>query len=1068
MTEAQNGGDLFIVDNSNSGWTAERYLCEWCDVAKSMDIASGFFEIGALLALDGQWQKLDKIRILMGDEVTRRTRQAFLDAIKKRATEMLDESIEQEKDPDPALKINPNPFLTGATAIVKAIAEGRIECRVYSQKRFHAKTYITHAKLEVVGSKALVGSSNFTLPGLTQNIELNIQVQSGREVAQLQEWYEEHWDEAEDISEDILKVISRHTQPFTPFDVYTRALQCLLRNHEMTAGEWDRNESKLFHHLDRYQQEGYWKLIEIARRYGGAFLCDGVGLGKTFVGLMLIERLVIHERKRVVLFAPKGAKEGVWEPHLKQWLPDIQAGGTDSGAAFSSLHVASHTDFSRANFHETARSLKDFADVVIIDEGHHFRNPGRKGDEEKGINPSRYWQLYDLLEAGEHKKQVYFLTATPVNNDLSDFRHMIELFSRREEAYFGKTLGVNGLTSHFIRLDKEIRKSFNSEDSPLSEHSDEVQKQLATDKVFEALVVQRSRKYVRESQEQEKSRKKAIFPKRERPAVAEYSVKKTYGALLDKFEKAFQKSNPLFSLSLYYPMAYYIGDDADLDPFDENRQKQVVGLIRTNFLKRFESSVRAFELSLDRLMRKFLAFLEVHSETPEERERLKNWKNSQTDLLTYMRGQQLELWGADGEPEEDSEEEPIVPEEYLAQFEKEVLLRKEYDVPAIIEDVYNDLDQVVSFLHETKKFRPKDDDKLQKLIRLIKTKELAEQKVLVFSEFADTVRYLHGQLREQGIEGIDFVDGGVSDRLKHVKRFSPYYNGSSSAELAEAGESDTRILISSDVLAEGLNLQDACFLVNYDIHWNPVRLMQRIGRVDRRLNPQIEARLIEDHPEVEKNRGRAKYWNFLPPEDLKRLLTLYAKVTQKTLLISETLGIETGKLLTPEDRYNDTKVLNQFQDDLDGHKTIEEKLRLELQHLLDKDAELGARLESFPAGVFSGRKKLSEGVFGVFFCYTLPAWDTEIENYSLEAGPIRWYFYELESEEVLDEIGRIVKSIRSKKTDKRFCDMPPQTLIEIRDQIRKHIKNTYEKQIDLPLNDVPRPRLECWMELNNG
>ena len=1062
------GGDLFIVDNSSSGWTAEKYLHDWCDVATGMDIASGFFEIGALLALDGQWQKLDRIRILMGDEVTRRTRQAFLDAIKKTATEKLDQSLEQEKDPDSSIKRDPNPFLNGAAAIVQALADRKIECRVYNQKRFHAKAYITHAKLEVVGSKALVGSSNFTLPGLTQNIELNIQVQSGREVAQLQEWYEEHWDEAEDITEDILRVISRHTQEFTPFDVYTRALQCLLRNHAMTAGEWDRTDSIIFDQLDRYQQEGYWKLIEIARRYGGAFLCDGVGLGKTFVGLMLIERLVIHERKRVVLFAPKGAKEGVWVPHLRKYLSHIQAGSAEAGAAFSSLYLASHTDFSRKDFAETARSLKDFADVVIIDEGHHFRNRGRKGNEETGVNPSRYWQLYDLLEKGDHGKQIYFLTATPVNNDLSDFRHMIELFSRGEEAYFGRTLGVNGLTSHFISLDKAIRKSIKQQDSPLSEHPDEVRQQLVTDKVFDALVVQRSRRYVRESQELQDG-EKAIFPVREKPVVAEYSVRKTYGALLDQFEKAFRKTNPLFALSLYYPMAYYIGDDEELDPFDENRQKQVVGLIRTNFLKRFESSVRAFELSLDRLMRKLLAFLEVHCETDDERERLASWQKAHADILSYASSQQREIWGLDGDPEEQGEEEPIVPEEYLDQFEKKAVSREEYDVPAIIEEVYSDLDQIISFLNEAKKFKPKDDDKLKKLIHLLKkSKELDGQKVLIFSEFADTVRYLQDQLEKEKIEGVDFVDGGVQDRLKAVKRFAPYYNSSSSGDLQDEGLTETRILISSDVLSEGLNLQDACFLINYDIHWNPVRLMQRIGRVDRRLNREVEEALKKDHPEIAKNRGRAKYWNFLPPDEIKRLLSLYQKVTQKTLLISETLGIETGRLLTPEDQYNETKVLNQFQEDLDGRKTVEEELRLELQQLLDKDEDLGARLESFPAGVFSGRKKLADGLVGVFFCYTLPAWDTEIENYSLESGPTRWYFYELASETILEDISAIVNRIRSKKRDRRFCDMSQPTLIEIRKKIRKHIKDTYEKQIDLPLNDVPRPRLECWMELNDG
>jgi len=181
MTKKLKGGDLFIVDNSISGWTGLRYLQEWAELAKSFDVATGYFEIGSLLELDGKWQKLNKIRILMGDETTRRTRAALLEAVKARAENCLDDSIEDDKEK--------NPFLHGIPAIVSALKSNKIECRVYNHDKFHAKAYITHAKMEVVGAQALVGSSNFTRPGLTENIELNIQVQSGREVAQLQEWF---------------------------------------------------------------------------------------------------------------------------------------------------------------------------------------------------------------------------------------------------------------------------------------------------------------------------------------------------------------------------------------------------------------------------------------------------------------------------------------------------------------------------------------------------------------------------------------------------------------------------------------------------------------------------------------------------------------------------------------------------------------------------------------------------------------------------------------------------------------------------------------------------------------
>ena len=150
MSTDPAGRSLFIVDNSVAGWTGLRYLEEWSSIAKAFDVATGFFEVGALLALDGKWQGLDKIRVLMGAETTERTRRLLLDSVRNRAMKALDKSIESDKQG--------NPFLHGVPAVLEGLRSGKIECRVYDKGKFHAKAYITHAKLEVVGSQALVGS----------------------------------------------------------------------------------------------------------------------------------------------------------------------------------------------------------------------------------------------------------------------------------------------------------------------------------------------------------------------------------------------------------------------------------------------------------------------------------------------------------------------------------------------------------------------------------------------------------------------------------------------------------------------------------------------------------------------------------------------------------------------------------------------------------------------------------------------------------------------------------------------------------------------------------------------
>lgn len=1056
---SKTGSELFIVDNSDDDWKVLRYLHDWCQLSKAIDIATGYFEIGGLLGLKDEWQKVDGMRILMGDEVSRRTRKAFADALQQ-VKARLDDSLETEKEK--------NDFLAGVPAIVEAIRSGKIRCKVYKKDKFHAKTYITHARQEVVGSFALVGSSNLTLPGITENIELNVQI-AGSPVAVLQEWYEEHWNNAEDVTAEILQVIERHTREYSPFEVYIRALHEFCQGHSLTSNEWEaagpeHGGSRMYPVLDHYQKEGYHALMDIARQFGGAFLCDGVGLGKTFIGLMAIERLVIHDGKRVALFVPKTARVDVWERELRARLGHV--GGTGAGV-FSGLVVFNHTDLGLRKHEDDFQRVKELADVIVIDEAHHFRNPGNTG-EDGGI-PSRYRQLLNLVEGPRGKKELFLLTATPVNNSLHDFRHMAELFMGRKEDgtpndnYFSQMLGIHSLRRHFVDMERDLLGAASSADKANETNLVEAERVLSSDRVFKELVVQRSRAYVKKSQEQQGGNL-AVFPVREPPVVAAYSVKRTYGKLLGVVEKAFQKDKPLFTLGIYYPLGYYKGDDKSVDPFAENRQKQVCGLIRTQFLKRFESSAYAFEQSCNRLFVKLLAWTEKHSETPGEQRRLDQWKGRHSELTGFVHQRQAMFW--DDEREEDAEED-LITEEMLEQVER--LDRELFDVPEILNDTFGDLDQIVQFLEELKKFEAKHDDKLKALLKLLTTDRVLKKfKLLIFSEFADTARYLHRELEKAGITGVEQIDSGSKkSRGDVIRRFAPYYNGASSAELAEEGEEEIRVLISTDILSEGLNLQDATRMINYDLHWNPVRLMQRIGRVDRRLNPKVEERLVADHPDQRTLRGQITYWNFLPPEELNELLTLYKRVTQKTLQISKTFGIEGRKLLKPDDDY---EALREFNEGYEGQTTVEEGMRLELQHLLDADPGLADRIAALPGRVFSGKEHPTPGTKAVFFCYRLPRpefaegkKDGDLP-WTEEAGETRWYLYDLGTQAILEEATDIVEAIRCTPETPRRCIIEQATLSDIRGKIEKHIKNTFLKAMQAPIG--VKPILKAWMELN--
>lgn len=620
-TNHKTGSELFIVDNSDDEWKALRYLTDWCSLSKAIDIATAYFEIGSLLALDREWQKVDQLRVLMGDEVSKRTKAAITKALSDRVAR-LDASIEAEKEKDD--------FLEGVPAIVDAIKTGKIKFRIFRKEKFHAKAYITHARMDVIGSAALVGSSNFTRPGLTQNVELNVQI-TGQPVSVLQDWYEDHWNEAEDVTADILRTIERHIENFSPFEIYAHSLREYFRRRDLTAGDWEKNESVIWKMLDGYQKEGYGAVLKIARQYGGAFLCDGVGLGKTFVGLMLLERLVRFERKKVLLLVPKSGRETVWEANLDKFLPDLTDG------VFSNLQILNHTDLSSEKYDRVLAQIAQQADAIIVDEAHNFRNPGIAGRGER--RPSRYRKLQEIA-AG---KELYLLTATPVNNSVFDLMHMIALFAGNGEKLSQAPLGVHSLQGHFRVLEKRIKQANDpaDTDADVLDDIDETVVQPAAFDVFSSdpivreLVVQRSRAYVKESQKKE-ARGQAVFPVRDDPQVGAYALSKRQSSLLDLVEKAFSKSQPLFSLPIYYPQPW-ARQREEKEDFATGRQRQVVRLIRTGFLKRLESSTAAFDFSCQNLLIKLLAFAEKHSETKGQKDRLARWRGQHEETLTYVR-----------------------------------------------------------------------------------------------------------------------------------------------------------------------------------------------------------------------------------------------------------------------------------------------------------------------------------------------------------------------------------------------------------------------------------------------
>jgi len=1012
-----------ILDNrdSNSVLAAlKRLLPE----SKSLDVATGYFEIGSLLALDSFWNSLEGLRLLMGDETTKRTKNELVQAL----SELSVESIEKEKERDDSLR--------GLGAIRKAIIDGTISAKVYTKAKFHSKALLMKMKPPHLSNYGIIGSSNFTEPGLCRNVELNLLTTEQHQLEALQNWFNTHWSEAEEVKEELLRVIEPHLKEYSPFEVYTKALYEYFLGKESPAGSWEATESKMYPILDELQRIGYRQAIKIANDWGGALICDGVGFGKTYIALMIIERY-LHEKKKIALLVPKSTKESVWESRLRRFF------NYKRGRGYSTpIIVLSHTDLPRENkdIQDEIESVTNDADIILVDEAHNFRTRAAQRSE----------RFYQMVEHNGRKKKLFLLTATPVNNSLFDLLHLMEYFTRDNRQYFRK-LGINDTRSYFTQKERAVDVKLGLEAQEEGQEDlypdfdiAEAEKVLRDETLFRALVIQRSRDYAKKYFK-ESGNGQFFFPERANPAVQPYKLAKIYGDLFKRIKESFSKEAPFLDLLLYNVEAKK-KDTTKIDPKIANREKQVLMLIRATMLKRMESSYKAFESSCEDLLRNMARFVRYYDEATWE-----EWKKNHSGVWNTIEQHWKDRYQDETE-QEDIEEDDILPEP-KKKIETQELLMDE-----IIQSASDDMSQLADFLafiHGN--ITEQQDDKLKALVDLLNSNhELKTGKVIIFTQYRDTARYLYKELSKRIKDGpIEELDSTSNkDREVVIKRFAPYYN-CTEEDLPQYVNKQIRILISTDVLSEGLNLQDGHLLINYDLHWNPVRLMQRIGRVDRRLDPVIEKKLGRDKFVV-------RFWNFLPPDELDELLDLYGRIAGKVLRISKTLGIEGKKLLKPEDDFD---ALKDFNESYNGVMTFEERMRIIYAEILKTHPDLIDKLPKLPKRLFSGTKS-SDRARGVFAAYRLPGRKSVDETgvVSTFPGDVRWYFHNTDTNVDLEDVEAIHAFIVSKPDTQRVVGQPME-------ELRKSLNHIEQTKVNAELRSMQalageKASLICWMEVS--
>ena len=973
--------------------------------SRTWDVATGYFEVGSLLDLDGQWQALEGMRVLLGDEMTRRTRDELIRSLRRQS----EDSIEEAKENDDSL--------TGLTAIRQSLAGGHIQTRVYTQAKFHAKGYLMDGADSSLVDYAVVGSSNFTHPGVTQNIELNLLTTEQNQIAALRKWYEEVWADGEDVSADVLQVIERHLQTYGPFSVYAKALFEYFRGREKSATGWEEHESVIYPLLSQYQKDGYHRALQIADNWGGALVCDGVGLGKTFIGLMLLEN-ALRNKQRVLLIVPKSARQSVWQRNLDRYFKSDKRYRV---ALEENLKIHNHTDFGRDGTvsEERMEYYRDYFHTVIVDEAHHFRHPHR----------TRAKKLMELCE----NKKVYLMTATPINNSLVDLYNLVNFFAQNNARHFS-AIGIQNLRMHFTKAEKALKDETEGEVGAGGEDATEglmvpAADFLRTDTLLKEVLIQRSRRYVKESEAL--SPNPPHFPTRQPPVVIQYSLNKVYAGLYEDIKLAFQKDDPMLTLAIYSTEAFK-KKEGDKDKSTLEAQGNILGLIRTLLLKRLESSYKAFESSLEDLLRKMGKFVEANDPAM--------WGTFQaqhSNLYTTA----LLHWRQRDQENGDDEEENEAPDDLPAKLNPD-----KYDVAKILTLTLGDMTQLVTILSKVyQKLSPETDDKLTQLVTRLKSPEMAGQKLVIFTEFKDTARYLHRELvtrlPKARLEELDSGRFPGEQREKIIKRFAPYYNCSPD-ELPQYLADPIDILVTTDVLSEGLNLQDANQIMNYDVHWNPVRLMQRVGRVDRRLDMTKPV-----------HHDKVYIYNFLPPQELEELLKLLKRVSGKILRINRTLGIE-APILTPDDPDAAMKL---FNEQYEQKESVVEALELELQRIAVEQPAVFASLPTLPRRLFSGKRAGGNGLRGLFAAYRFPP-PTEDA-----AGELRWYFRPEDGSPILEGADAVAGLIR--------CDFDtPRAAIATAEELKIARKEIEAQKVSRHLRDMQagqgaKATLVCWMEV---
>ncbi len=858
-----------IRDNHERG-TVGDFLKANIEDGSSLSVVSAYFTIHAFEALKAYLWKIDGLRFLFGEPDFIKN----LDArnADPKAFRIEDEGLQLDKP------LQQRPIAQECAKWIK----DRVEIKSTRQSNLlHGKMYhIANNSAE----KAIMGSSNFTVQGLglgqsNNNIELNLEVEDSQDRQDLKAWFDDLWNDkqrVEDVKEKVIARLEKLGDDQAPEFIYYKTLYELFRddlearmNNEQKLEDTHLYDTKIWKKLYNFQQDGVKSVIARLLRHNGCILADSVGLGKTYTALAVIKFFELRN-DRVLVLCPKKLRENwaLYPVYYSQRNNPFE----DDKFGYSLL---SHTDLSRYSGDADGTDLAGFNwsnfDLVVIDESHNFRNDTKPKRDDAGniTRHSRYTRLLEEVIKEGSQTKVLMLSATPVNTSLIDLRNQIYLMTEKREAAFDKSLGISNIRTLLGQAQRTFKAWEDNPDEGGGRDKLKLLNELGADffQLLGGVSIARSRHQIEKFYADEIERI-GEFPEQPKPEnhhpPTDLDGVLSYKYLADQIEK--------FSLSVYTPSSYVTSEEAkqrlarEKEAFRFNqldREKFLIGMMQTNFLKRLESSAHSLTETLERTIGKIDDLLE----------KIDRYEQNQQMPQT---GPDL-LLDTDILPEDDEDDE-----EFLVNRARHPYHLKELDCVRWKKDLIKDKATLTEAWDSVKAITPARDGKLQAIKTHIRDKAEhpptnkdgeINRKLLVFTTFKDTAEYLYENLSDLAAElnlKVAMVSGDVTRTQSRPNNFNAILTNFAPRARGRADDGDDEIdlLIATDCISEGQNLQDCDTVLNYDIHWNPVRIIQRFGRIDRIGSRNKKVRMIN-------------YW---PTEDMEIYLRLQSRVEARMAL----------------------------------------------------------------------------------------------------------------------------------------------------------------------------------------